>query len=92
MIAGFRHRGLRRYFAAGDALGIHASHVAKIRRILARLEAATSLRDLDAPGLRLHSLKGRLRGRWAVDVDWNWRITFAFDGRDCHEVDYEDYH
>ena len=92
MILGFRHRGLERYFEAGDPRGIHASHRSKVRRILARLEAATSLRDLDAPGLRLHPLKGQLMGRWAVDVDRNWRITFTFDGRDCDEVDYEDYH
>ena len=92
MILGFRHRGLKRYFEAGDVRGIHASHVRKVRRILARLEAATSVRDLDAPGVRLHPLKGRLKGRWAVDVDRNWRITFTFDGRDCDQVDYEDYH
>jgi proteic killer suppression protein len=66
--------------------------VPKIRRILARLQAATSLRDLDAPGLRLHSLKGGRNGEWAVDVDRNWRITFSFDGRDCSDVNYEDYH
>ena len=50
------------------------------------------IQDLDAPGLRLHPLKGQLRGRWALDVDRNWRITFNFDGRDCDQVDYEDYH
>ncbi len=92
MILGFRHRGLEQYFVAGDPRGIHASHRPKVRRILARLEAATSLRDLDAPGQRLHPLKGRLKGRWALDVDRNWRITFAFDGRNCDQVDYEDYH
>ena len=92
MIVGFRHRGLKRYFEAGDPRGIHASHAAKVRRILARLEAATNLRDLDAPGQRLHPLKGKMKGRWALDVDRNWRVTFIFDGKDCDQVDYEDYH
>ncbi len=92
MIVGFRHRGLRRFFEAGDTRGLNPNSVPKIRRILARLHAATSLRDLDAPGLRLHPLKGRRKGQWAVDVDRNWRITFTFDGRDCNEVSYEDYH
>jgi proteic killer suppression protein len=63
-----------------------------VRRILARVHAATSTRDLDAPGLRLHPLKGRRKGQWAVEVDRNWRITFCFDGRDCRDVMYEDYH
>lgn len=92
MIVGFKHRGLKRFFESGDARGLNPNHVSKIRRILARLQAATSVRDLDAPGLRLHPLKGGRMGQWAVDVDHNWRITFSFDGRDCDEVSYEDYH
>jgi len=92
MIIGFRHRGLKRYCESGDPRGLQAQHSSRIRRILARLESATCLRDLDAPGLRLHPLKGKLLGRWALDVDRIWRITFTFDGRDCDQIDYEDYH
>lgn len=92
MIVGFKHRGLKRFFETGDARGLNPNHVPKIRRILARLQAATSVRDLDAPGLRLHPLKGGRKGQWAADVDRNRRITFNFDGRDCDEVNYEDYH
>ncbi len=32
------------------------------------------------------------RGRWAVRVSDNWRITFKFDGPDAIDVNYEDYH
>ena len=92
MIVSFKHRGLKRFFEAGEARGLEPSHLPKIRRILARLNVATEARDLDAPGLRLHPLKGRRKGQWAVDVDRNWRITFTFDGRDCRDVNYEDYH
>ncbi len=92
MIAGFRHRALRRFFETGDTRGLNPNNVPKIRRILARLHAATSVRDLDAPGLRLHPLKGSRKGQWAVEVDRNWRITFSFDGGNCDEVNYEDYH
>jgi proteic killer suppression protein len=92
MIAGFRHKGLKRFFDKGDARGLHPSHVPKIRRILTRLNAAANVSDLSAPGLRLHPLKGAREGEWAVDVDQNWRITFSFDGRNCDDVNYEDYH
>ena len=92
MIVGFKHRGLKRFFEVGDVRGVDSSHVKKIRRILARLNAASDVRDLDAPGLRLHRLKGRRKGQWAVDVDRNWRITFVFDGCNCTDVNYEDYH
>ena len=92
MIVGFKHRGLKRFFETGDTRGLNPNHVPKIRRILARLQAATRVRDLDAPGLRLHPLKGERKGVWAVVVGRNWRITFSFDGRDCSDVNYEDYH
>jgi len=92
VIVGFKHRGLKRFFETGHTRGLNPNHVPKIRRILARLQAATRVRDLDAPGLRLHPLKGERKGVWAVAVDRNWRITFSFDGRDCSDVNYEDYH
>ena len=33
-----------------------------------------------------------MRDRWSVSVSGNWRVTFAFDGKDAVLVDYEDYH
>ena len=92
MIKGFRHRGLERCFLKGTTAGIQAKHEKRIRLILGRLQASTSPRDMDLPGLRLHPLKGKRKGAWAVSVSGNWRITFLFDGVDAMDVDYEDYH
>ena len=92
MIKGFRHRGLERYFLKGTKAGIQAKHEKRIRLILGRLHASTSPRDMDLPGLRLHPLKGKRKGAWAVSVSGNWRITFVFDGVDAIDVHYEDYH
>lgn len=92
MITGFKHRGLKRFFEKGDSRGLHASHVPRIRLLLARLHAATDVHDLDAPGHRLHPLKGDRSGQWAIDVSGKWRITFRFEGQDCLDVNYEDYH
>ena len=92
MIKGFCHRGLERYFLKGTKAGIQAKHEKRIRLILGRLHASTSPRDMDLPGLRLHPLKGKRKGAWAVSVSGNWRITFVFDGVDAIDIDYEDYH
>jgi len=92
MITQFRHRGLERHFTKGTKAGIQAKHEKRLRLILARLHASTSPRDMDLPGLRLHELKGKRKGTWAVSVSGNWRITFRFDGVDAVDVDYEDYH
>ncbi|HEX9322025.1 MAG TPA: hypothetical protein VF913_07890 [Xanthobacteraceae bacterium] len=47
---------------------------------------------MNIPGLRFHPLKGRQKGRYAVDVGGNRRITFGFDGEDAIDVDPKDDH
>jgi proteic killer suppression protein len=66
--------------------------VVKLRDILARLDAARTVADMDLPGFRLHPLKGTLKGFWAVTVRANWRVIFRFDEGDALDVDYVDYH
>jgi proteic killer suppression protein len=69
-----------------------SEHAEKLRDILARLDAAATVADMDLPGFRLHALKGELRGFWAVTVRANWRVIFHFGDRDASDVDYVDYH
>ena len=54
--------------ADGDPRGVIREHTEKLRDILARLDAAATAADMDLPGFRLHSLKGELKGFWAVTV------------------------
>lgn len=83
---------MRAFFETGDIRGIRPEHASRIRLILARLNASAEPRDMRLPGLRLHPLKGKLKGRWAVEVSGNWRIVFRFDGKDAVDVDCIDYH
>ena len=59
---------------------------------LAALDTSRSPGDMNIPGYRLHSLKGKRSGYWAVDVSGNWRLTFRMDAGDVYDVNYEDYH
>ena len=92
MIKSFRHKGLKKLYDTGSQQGVKPEHANRLRLILARLDASQSPQDMDLPGLRLHPLKGNRKETWAVSVSGNWRITFAFDGADVIDVDYEDYH
>lgn len=92
MIRSIRHRGLRRLYEANDPRGVMAEHAEKLRDILARLDAARVVTDMDLPGFRLHPLRGNLRGYWAVTVRANWRVIFRFADGEASEVDYVDYH
>ncbi len=92
MILGFRHRGLERLFERGERRRVSPTLVAKVERVLARLDEAGEPRDMDLPGFGLHPLKGDREGYWAVRVSGNWRIVFRFDGRNAWDVDLVDYH
>jgi len=59
---------------------------------LSALDTASLIDDMDLPGFRLHPLKGKRIGEWAIDVSGNWRITFRFEDGDAHVLNYEDYH
>jgi toxin HigB-1 len=92
MVRSIRHKGLKRLYEDDDPRGVQAEHLVKVRDILARLDAARAVSDMDLAGFRLHPLKGEWKGFWAVTVRANWRIVFRFDGNDACDVDYLDYH
>ena len=92
MIKKFKHKGLKKFFESGVVSGIHPQHVNRLRKIIALLETADSIEDMDLPGLNLHELKGQRKGTYAVKVSGNWRVTFKFIDGDIFNVDYEDYH
>ena len=92
MILGFRHRGLKRLYERGDRGRIPSQHVAKVERILARLDVTTEAWNMDLPGYRLHPLSGRLQGFWSVTVSDNLRLIFRLDAGSAFDVDLIDYH
>jgi proteic killer suppression protein len=92
MIESCKHRGLNRLFEDGDRSKVPSEMVEKIAVILAVLEAAETMDDINRPSFRLHPLKGDLKGFWAVTVRANWRIVFRFENGKASDVDLVDYH
>ena len=92
MIRKIRHKGLRQFHEAGTMRGIQPQDSGKLRLLLTMLNAANEPEDRNAPGLRLHNLKGELKDRWYVDVDGNYRLIFKMQGDTVTEVDYRDTH
>jgi len=92
MIKSFRHKGLENFFYDGSKKGIQPKHAQKLSDILDRLDAATTVEDMNFPGADLHPLKGHLKGHWAVRVSGNWRIVYTFHDGNAFVVDYADYH
>ncbi|MGH8275555.1 MAG: type II toxin-antitoxin system RelE/ParE family toxin [Steroidobacteraceae bacterium] len=92
MIRSFRHRGLEAFFTRDDSRKVPADRLARITRLLDRLEVSRMLQDMNLPGFDFHRLKGNRKGIYAVSVSGNWRLTFRFEGEHASDVDLEDYH
>ena len=92
MIRKFKHKDLKELFETGKTKGVNPQHITRLRQIIALLETAETLEDMDLPGLKLHELKGQRKGTWAVSVSGNWRVTFKIQGTDTYDVNYQDYH
>jgi proteic killer suppression protein len=92
MIVTYRHKGLELYARKGDRSKLPQAHLARIRMILTRLDAATNAVEMNQPGYYFHALTGGLKDFYSVRVSGNYRITFRFGDGDVHDVDYVDYH
>ncbi|MCI0696784.1 type II toxin-antitoxin system RelE/ParE family toxin [candidate division KSB1 bacterium] len=92
MIVSFRHKGLEALYHDNRTKGISQALVKRVKQILALLDTAKIVEDMNLPGLRLHTLKGNLKGYYAVSVSGNWRIIFQFAESKARNVDLIDYH
>lgn len=92
MIHSFRHNGLKELYEGGRSARVVQGHVRKLLRILSALDRSAGPSGMDIPGFRLHPLKGPMKGRYAVGVSANWRVTFRFEDGHAVDVDYLDYH
>lgn len=92
MIKSIKHKGLRKFYQTGNTSGIQFKHAKQLRLQLTILESAVCKEDLNRPGFNLHELKGEEKGRLAISVSGNWRLTFEFRDGDVYLLNYEDYH
>jgi proteic killer suppression protein len=92
MIKSIRHKGLKAFYETGSKAGINADHANKINLFLSMLAVTDRVDNLQSPVLRLHQLKGDMKGHWAVDVSGAWRITFKFINGEAIDVNYVQYH
>ena len=92
MIEGFRHKGLKRLHENDDRRLLPPDMVLRIRVLLAALETARAIGDMNRPSFGLHPLKGQLKDFWSVTVRANWRISFRFEEGHAFDIDFVDYH
>ena len=93
MILGYRDRRTER-FAAGEFVAAFQSFERQAAKRLSILNAAPSLRTLQAlPSNRLEALKGNRVGQYSIRINSQWRICFTWpDGPGPNNVEIVDYH
>jgi len=94
MILSYRDARTKR-FARGERVKAFEPFRKQAEKVLDRLDAATSVRDVaQFPGHRLEKLAGNRKGQWSVRINDQWRICFEWqDGASgpCR-VEIVDYH
>ena len=93
MIKSFKHKGLEAFFESANYAGINPAHASKLKHQLAQLNQATQAIHMKIPGWNLHLLSGTVAGgQFGSMATGNWRLTFAFEGKNAILVNYQDYH
>ena len=92
MIKSFKGKGLVELWAKGTSAKIDAKMHKRILRRLDALDAAAKPEDMNLPGFDFHALKGFDPTRYTVHINGPWCVTFAFDGADAVDDEFEQYH
>jgi proteic killer suppression protein len=92
VIKSFKHKGLAELWENGRTARIDSKLHARILRRLDRLDVAVAPVEMNLPGFDFHALRGFKPARYTVHVNGPWCVTFAFEGTDAVDVNWEQYH
>jgi proteic killer suppression protein len=94
MIYSITHKGLKKYWTKDDSSKLPSEMIDRIREILDIIDNIEEVPQDFEPfkNLRLHPLKGKLKGFWSVDVTGNFRIIFKFENKNAYDIDLLDTH
>jgi proteic killer suppression protein len=92
MLRNFRHKGLVELWSTGSSRRIDAKMHGRVLVRLDVMDAASRPAELDLPGFDFHRLNGFSPDRYTIHVNGPWCLTFAFDGPDVVQIDFEQYH
>ena len=92
MIKNYKSKALHLFSKKGDRSKLPAQTADKVARALTAIDAIAHPQDLIGAGFKYHALTGKMKGRHAINITANWRLTFGWDGSNATDVDLEDYH
>ena len=93
MIRGFKCKETEKLFHRKPSRVFPQDILQRARKKLVMLDAATTISDLkEPPSNHLEGLQGRLKGRYSIRINDQWRICFKWNIAEATEVEIVDYH
>jgi plasmid maintenance system killer protein len=98
MIESYGNIEAQKIFEKGKAKKLPQKLLKRAIHLMDIMDNVESLDDLKIksfpPNVRLHALKGEMKGRFAIDISKTdgWRITFEFNDSKFIRVVVENYH
>jgi proteic killer suppression protein len=93
MIKTFADKHTYDLFVTGKSKKFQPDILKRAIRRLENIDLASNLDDLKVPpGNRLHALKDDRAGQYAISINDQWRICFAFIDGEAYDVEITDYH
>ena len=92
-IQSFQDKQLEKCWKLGPCAGIDSQLKRRLLNKLDYLDAAVDIQDLSfPPSNKLHPLKGKLKGYYALCINGPWRLIFQFCDGHAYNVYFENYH
>ena len=98
MIESYGNSEAKNIFEDGKPKKLPTGLLRRSLHLLDIMDNIESLKELKVksfpPSIRLHALKGEMKGRYAIDIDKieGWRITFEYKKNKFQRVMVENYH
>ena len=93
VIRGFADREGEKLYLTGKSRRLPQNIIGSALRKLEQINAAAQIEDLKIfPGNRLEQLKGKMKGKYSIRINDQWRIVFDFSNGNAYDVEITDCH
>ena len=93
MIKGFADKESKKLYTTGKSRKIPADLIRQTLRKLEQINSAGKIEDLMIfPGNRFERMKGKMKRKYSIRINDQWRILFSFTEGDAFDVEITDYH
>ena len=93
MITSFADKESKKLYTTGKSRKLPADIMRQTLRKLEQINSAGKIEDLMTfPGNRFEQMKGRMKGKYSIRINDQWRVLFSFTEGNAYDVEITDYH